>query len=475
MPTATSHEALQDILRQLLELMDRNQVLDTLARQQQGPKQELLEQLTHRQNLAALHNRLRGLHPADLAYVLEALPLRDRLEAWAAVPPPQAAQALVEVSPSVRESLLERTPRDRLRDVLLRLDADDLAYLADAIEPELLDEVTRALSAPQQSWVRTTYPPGSVGQLMSPEVVTIQENLTCEEVLGDLRAAGELPPQTDGLFALDVRHVFRGVLPLRVLLTSAPGARVADVMSSDAPVFVPDQPAYQAASAFERYDLVSAPVVDERGKLAGRVTVEAVMDFLRRQAEMQALHRAGLSGDEDLFAPAWTSARNRGLWLGLNLVTAFLASRVIGLFESAIVQIVALATLMPVVASVGGNTGNQTMTLLIRALALGQLGPGNVGHLLRKELGVALMNGLMWGSVMGLVALLLYRSGALALVMAGAVALNLLVAAGVALAVPLLLARAGRDPAQGASVLLTFSTDAMGFFIFLGLARLFLL
>jgi magnesium transporter len=475
MPTAMSHQALQEVLRQVLELLDRNQVLDALARSQSGPKQELLEQLTHRQNLAALHNRLRGLHPADLAYVLEALPVRDRLEAWASVPDAQAAQALVELAPSVRESLLERTPGERLRAVLLQLDADDLAYLADAIEPALLEEVTRALTAPQQTWVRTAYPAGSVGQLMSPEVATTPEHRTCGEVLEDLRTGGELPPQTDGLFALDARHVFRGVLPLRVLLTSTPSARVSEVMSSEAPVFLPEQPAYQAAGAFERYDLVSAPVVDERGKLVGRITVEAVMDFLRRQAEMQALHRAGLSGDEDLFAPAWTSARNRGLWLGINLVTAFLASRVIGLFETTIVQVVALATLMPVVASVGGNTGNQTMTLLIRALALGQLGAGNMGHLLYKELTVALMNGVMWGSMMGLVALVLYRSGALALVMAGAVALNLLVAAGVALAVPLLLARSGRDPAQGASVLLTFSTDAMGFFIFLGLARAFLL
>jgi magnesium transporter len=475
MQTATSHEALQDVLRQVLELLDRNRVLDTLARSQAGPKQELLERLTHRQNVAALHNRLRGLHPADLAYVLEALPLRDRLEAWDAVPEVQAAQALVELVPSVRESLLERTPRQRLRDVLSQLDADDLAYLADAVEPDLLDEVTRALTAPQQSWVRTAYAAGSVGQLMSPEVVTAPEHHTCAEVLGDLRQGGELPPQTDGIFALDARHVFRGVLPLRVLLASSPAARVAEVMSPEAPVFRPDQPAYQAATAFERYDLVSAPVVDERGKLLGRVTVEAVMDFLRRQAEMQALHRAGLSGDEDLFAPAWTSARNRGLWLGVNLVTAFLASRVIGLFERTIEQLVALAALMPVVASVGGNTGNQTMTLLIRALALGQLGAGNVAHLLRKELTVALMNGGLWGTAMGFVAYLFYGSGPLALVMAGAVALNLMVAAGVAMAVPLLLARRGRDPAQGASVLLTFSTDAMGFLIFLGMARMFLL
>jgi magnesium transporter len=214
--------------------------------------------------------------------------------------------------------------------------------------------------------------------------------------------------------------------------------------------------------------------VDERGKLVGRLTVDAVMDFRRREAELQALQRAGLRGEEDLFAPAWQSARNRALWLGINLGTAFLASRVIGLFEATIADLVALATLLPVVASVGGNTGNQTVALLIRALALGQISWANVPHLLRKELTVALLNGLAWGAVMGLFAYVLYRSLPLGVVMAAAIVLNLLVAAVVGLAVPLFLRRLGRDPAQGSSVLLTFSTDGMGFLIFLGLAQAFL-
>jgi magnesium transporter len=220
---------------------------------------------------------------------------------------------------------------------------------------------------------------------------------------------------------------------------------------------------------------VTAPVVDERGKLLGRLTVDAVVDFIRAQSEIQALRSAGLAGEEDLFAPAWASARNRWLWLAVNLVTAFLASRVIGAFEETIAGLVALATLMPIVASIGGNTGNQTVALMIRGLSLDQITAANIRHLLRKELTVSVLNGLVWGGVVGLLASLLYRNLPLGGVMAGAVLLNLIVSALVGVAVPLALHRAGRDPAQGASVLLTFTTDSMGFFIFLALARAFLI
>lgn len=475
MYTAKSREHLQASLNQVLELLEKGRVLETLARSQAGPKRDLLEDLAHRQNVAALHNRLRALHPADLAYILESLPPRERLEAWDGITPAQAARVLVELPASVRDSLLERTSRERTLEVLRQLDADDLAWLADVLDPGLVEEAAGALDPAQRSWVREAYPDGSVGRLMSPPMAATLEQRTCGEVQAELRAGGELPAQADSVFVVDARNVLRGVLPLRALLTRVPDAPVSEALSADAPAFTPDDRAQQAASAFERYDLVSAPVVDDRGKLIGRLTVDAVMDFLRREAEIQALRRAGLSGEEDLFAPAWASARNRGLWLCINLATAFLASRVIGLFERTIEQLVALATLMPVVASVGGNTGNQTVALLIRALALDQVTPGTTRHLLRKELMVALLNGVLWGTVMGAFAYAIYGSLPLGGVMAAAIVLNLIVAATVGLAVPLLLRRMGRDPAQGASVLLTFSTDAMGFFIFLGLAQAFLL
>jgi magnesium transporter len=245
-------------------------------------------------------------------------------------------------------------------------------------------------------------------------------------------------------------------------------------MTTDVVSFRPDDRAAEAAGAFERYDLLSAPVVDERGKLVGRLAVEDVLDFMRHQAEMDALKRAGLRGDEDIFASVWDSARNRWLWLLVNLVTAFAASRVIGLFEGTIHRLVALATLMPIVASVAGNTGNQTVALIVRALTLGQVTPASTPHLVRKELTVGLLNGTMWGVVVGLVAFALYGNLPLGAVMGVAVLLNLIVGAMIGIAVPLALHRSGRDPAQGASVLLTFTTDSMGFFIFLGLARLLL-
>ena len=244
-------------------------------------------------------------------------------------------------------------------------------------------------------------------------------------------------------------------------------------MLADIASFTPATPAAVAATAFEKYDLVAAPVVDDRGKLIGRITIDRVMDFMRESAEQVALSRAGLRGAEDLFASVRQSVHNRWPWLALNLVTAFVASRVISQFEETIASVVALAALMPIVASMGGNTGNQTVALVIRALALDQLRDQHT-QLVRKELTVSLVNGLMWGAVTGLLAFVLYRSAALGAVMMTAVVLNLIVAAVTGIAVPLVLHRARRDPAQGASVVLTFVTDSMGFFLFLGLASLLL-
>jgi magnesium transporter len=262
---------------------------------------------------------------------------------------------------------------------------------------------------------------------------------------------------------------------VQTLLLGDPAAIVRDVMATDVVRFLPEDDAREAAQAFERYDLVSAPVLNERGKLMGRLTVDIVMDYIREESADEVLGLVGLSGAEDLYAPVWQSARNRWLWLSLNLITAFVASRVIGLFEDTIAQIVALAALMPIVASIGGNTGNQTTALIIRGLAMGQVDRSTTAHLLRKELGVGLLNGVMLGSLVGLFALAFYHNASLGLVIAAAVVLNLAIAALVGLAVPLALDRLGRDPALGSSVLLTATTDSMGFLIFLGLATVFLL
>lgn len=265
------------------------------------------------------------------------------------------------------------------------------------------------------------------------------------------------------------------MLPLKRLLVQDPESTVASVMSDDAVIFHCEDKASEASSAFERYDLVTAPVVDAGNKLVGRLTVDAVMDFIREESESEMLSMAGLKEEEDLFASVWKSIQNRWTWLSINLVTAFVASRVIGLFEGSIERVVALAALMPIVAGIGGNSGNQTTTMIVRGLALGQISAHNMKNLFYKELGVSLLNGLVWGGVLGLVAYLLYHNVMLGLVMTAAMTLNLLLAAVMGVAIPLVMTRAGRDPAVGSSVMITAVTDSGGFFIFLGLATIFLI
>lgn len=318
------------------------------------------------------------------------------------------------------------------------------------------------------------YAPGTVGQLMTSDPAVAQEAVAAGDVIDDLRKRGGLPRHSDPLFVVDRRNVFRGALSLQTLLLSPPDTPVHDLTDRSARSFTPDEPAASAARAFERYNLVSAAVTTDRGKLLGRLTIDAVVDFIQEEADREALAVAGLRGAEDLFAPVWKSAGNRSMWLFVNLVTAFLATRFIGLFESTISGLVALASLMPIVASVGGNTGNQTIALMIRGLAFDQISSANVRHVLRKEVLIGLLNGVLWGGFVGLVALLLYRHLWLGVVLMAAVLLNLVIAALAGVCIPLALHRYGRDPAQGASVLVTFVTDSMGFLLFLGLARLLL-
>jgi magnesium transporter len=249
---------------------------------------------------------------------------------------------------------------------------------------------------------------------------------------------------------------------------------VADVMADDPVVFHPEDLADDASKAFERYDLVTAPVVDANNRLVGRLTVDTVMDYIREEAESEMLSMAGLREEEDLFSSVWKSVQNRWTWLAVNLVTAIVASRVIGLFEGSIEKTVALAALMPIVAGIGGNSGNQTITMIVRGLALGQIASHNMKSLLQKELGVSLLNGLIWGCVLGLIAFVLYQNPTLSIVMTAAMTLNLLLAAVMGVIIPLLMTKFGRDPAVGSSVLITAMTDSGGFFIFLGLASIFL-
>jgi magnesium transporter len=466
-------QAGHDLRDEVMRLLDRHRVLTSLASRQQTPRHDLLEQMQHRQNLAELQRHLKLQHPADIAVILEWLPADDRLLVFRQLEPAQAGASLVEASEAVRASLIQELARGELVTALRTLDADDLAFLSGEAPEDVLEEVAQSLAAQDRSWLTDArhHDEDSVGRLMTQDVVVVRESQSVAEVLAALRSLPDIPDQTDRLFVVDARHIVRGAVPLHMLVRSDPETTIKDVMLVEIATFTPAAPAAQAAKAFERYDLVSAPVVDERGKLVGRITIDRVMDYVRESSEQLALTRAGLRGAEDLFATVRQSVHNRWPWLGLNLVTAFLASRVISQFEDTIASVVALAALMPIVASMGGNTGNQTVALVIRALALDQLHEQH-GQLVRKELIVSLVNGLMWGAVTGLLAFALYRDAALGAVMMTAVVLNLIVAAVTGIAVPLVLHRAGRDPAQGASVMITFVTDSMGFFLFLGLAHI---
>ena len=364
--SSRSEADLRHTLDEVAAVLERHRVLDSLAHRQDTPNRDVVEQLQRRQNLVDMQRRVHALHPADLAFILESLPQEDRLLLWAEIDDRHAAETLVELDSAVRDALIGATKRQRLTGIVKELDLHDIAWLSEALPEDVMREVSGSLERGDQTLLQESmaYPEHSVGHLMTREVAAVRDTQTVAEVLSDLRTRPELPTDLDRLFVVDARHILRGALSLQALILGQPGDPVAALMTPDPTAFRPEDNAAQAARAFDRYDLLSAPVVTERGKLAGRLTVDAVMDFVRVTADADALAMAGLRGGEDLFASVWQSAQNRWPWLFLNLVTAFVASRFIGLFEATIQQLVALATLMPVVASIGGNTGNQTVALV---------------------------------------------------------------------------------------------------------------
>ena len=472
-----SQDNLETSLAQIQTLLAKMRLVEELVHKQGGPRQDLVENLVHKQNLAELQRRLEALHPADIAYILEALPLDERRLVWDLVDAEHNGEILLEVSDSVRESLIQAMDKAELLAAAESLDTDEIADIAADLPRDVITELLTTLDAQKRALLQSAlaYPEDTVGALMDFEMVTIRADVTLEVALRYLRRLGELPDHLDKLFVIDHDDAIIGVLPLKRLLTTDPEVSVAAVMVEDFVKFRPEDEAHEASQAFERYDLVMAPVVDVTGRLIGRLTVNAVVDYIRESADADMLSMAGLQEEEDLFSSVWRAAKNRWMWLALNLCTAFVASRVIGAFEGSIEKLVALAALMPIIAGIGGNSGNQTIALIIRGLALGHVTTANARRLVVKEISVGLLNGLVWGSVVGVFAWLLYDYPALGGVMALAMLLNLLVAALAGAFIPMMLERMKRDPAIGSTVLLTFITDSMGFFIFLGLATILLL
>jgi magnesium transporter len=474
--TSREVEDLDKNLREVQALLERHKLVEHVVGQQEMARHELVEKLVHRQHLAELRSRLDKLHAADIAYILEALPLEDRLVVWDLVKADRDGEILLEVSDAVRESLIANMDSDELVAAAGTLEADELADLAPDLPDEVIHEVAQSLPLEEREQLRAalSYAEGTVGALMDFEFITVREDVALEVVTRYLRRMDELPDHTDQLFVVDRERKLRGALPITRLIVSDLELEVRQVMLQDQVTLHPSDRAEDASRAFERYDLVSAPVIDTLGRLVGRVTVDAVVDYIRERSEETQLAEAGLQEEEDIFAPVLDSFKNRWSWLALNLVTAFVASRVIDAFEASIARLVALAALMPIVAGIGGNSGNQTVTMIVRAMALGQIG-GAWRTLLRKELSVALMNGVIWGTLLGGVTYWLYGSPALGGVMALAMLLNLLLAAVMGVVIPWVRARLGRDPAVGSSVLITACTDSGGFFIFLGLASMLLM
>jgi magnesium transporter len=467
---------LEAALEHIQYLLDKQDLVQEVVHRTEMPRHDLVENLVARQQVEELRRQINALHPADIAYILESLPHDRRRRVWELVDSSHDGAVLLEVSEAVRPTLIADMDREELVDAAEQLETDEIADLVPDLPKDVVPELLGKLDLEDREQLQSalSFPEDSVGALMDFEFVVVREDVTLDVVLRYLRRRGELPADSNQIMVTDREGTLRGMLPVEALLVHDGEAMVSEVMNRDPVYFHTNDAAEDLARAFERYDLIVAPVVNVHNRLVGCVKVDAVLDLIQEISQRDLLGQAGLSEHVDMFAPVWRSARSRWLWLGLNLVTAFIASRIIGQFEGSIEKIVALATLMPIVASVGGNTGNQTLALMIRGFALRQINPGNFGHLLLKEMAVALVNGLLWGGIMAGATYLLYGQPALAGVMFAAMVLNLQLAALGGLFIPMGLKLLRQDPALGSSILLTGLTDSMGFLIFLGLATLLL-
>ncbi len=425
----------------------------------------------------ALKARLDELPASEIADLIESVPEPEREKVWELVPDEAAGKVLADLGEKARTSLAEELPAEQVVAAAENMATADLVEVIDELPAELGEPIMEPLPLELREHVEEAlaYPEGTAGRLMRPDVATVQPDITLDAVLQNLRRREALPQQTDGLMVVDRDHTYLGKLFYSALLTSEPSRTVADVMTPEAETVRVDTPETDLATLFERRDLVSVAVLDDRDKLVGVVTIDEVLDVIREKADQQMLNMAGLEEEEDLFAPVVPSAKRRAVWLGINLVTAFLAAYVIGLFEATIQEIVALAVLLPIVASMGGIAGSQTLTLAIRGLALGQISDANTRWLTIKELGVGLLNGVFWAVIVGAIAFVWFGSIGIGLVIAVALVINLLAAALSGVAIPLTLERMGIDPALSGAVVLTTVTDVIGFMSFLGLATLFLI
>jgi magnesium transporter len=444
-------------------------------------------------NLAALHEALsagapgqvaaalKPLHPAQVADFLEALPAEERVRLWKLIGFDVKGDILVEAHGEVRRQLIEESGPEELAVAVQRLDLDELSDIYEELPAEVVEAVLRAMDDQrrQRFDVVRTYPEDTAGGLMDVDAITVRPDVTLRMVLnylGRYRAEhDQIPAHTDAVMVVDLDGRYLGQLHLSDLISLDPERKVHDVMDRGVAAVTADTPAVRVARVFEDRDLVSAPVVDDREKLIGRITVDDVIDIIREEAEHSVMATAGLDEEADTFAPAMTSARRRAIWLGINLVSALLAAWVISLFDHAVDQLVTLAILMPVVASMGGVAGTQSLALVIRGIALDHVKEGNRWRLLKKELAVGAINGVLWALAVGVIASLWFQNPKLSLVFGAALTINLLTGVASGTLIPMLLQRLHVDPVLAGGVILIAVTDALGFFVFLGMAAVFLI
>ena len=440
----------------------------------------LLEQLTQALDRGAadsIRQMLGSLHSAEVADLLESYPQGPREILWELVEPDVRGEVLVEVNDEVRAGLISLMESEQLVAAAEGLDTDDLADLIADLPGAVTREVLRSMDKQNRDRLEAVlhYPEDTAGGLMNVDTVTVRASVTLDVVLRYLRVHVDIPETTDKLFVVDRNDVYKGILRLSALLTNDPELLVVDVMDRDVQGIPSDMPDDEVARLFEDRNLISAPVVDGNGRLLGRITIDDVVDVIREDADHSLLSMAGLDEEDDTFAPVLTSARRRAVWLGINLFTAFLASWVIGLFQATLQQVVALAVLMPIVASMGGIAGSQTLIIVIRGLALGQVGSSNARWLMAKELAVSALNGIIWSLVVALLATLWFGDINIGLIIAAALIINLVCAAIAGFTIPFTLTRLKIDPAHAGTVVLTTITDVVGFMVFLGLGTIFLL
>ncbi|WP_198266260.1 magnesium transporter [sulfur-oxidizing endosymbiont of Gigantopelta aegis] len=454
-----------------------------LAQEQQLQEQQLQEQLApvyvaiDKGQESSVQTLVNSLHPAEIAFLIESLPDEEqRARIWALVAIELKGETLTHLNDYIRLQFIESMPTNELVVTTRTMDHDDMADLL----PDMPDVVSRVLLQSMETQHRErlesvlSYAEDSAGGLMNTDTISIRTDISLETVMRYLRFLGQIPDTTDNLIVVNKAGFYQGVLYLSDLLTSDPELSVASVMNTKLRGINASTEQTEVAALFERRDLITAPVVDDLGYLLGRITIDDIVDVIRDEGEHTFMSQAGLSEEDDMFAPVFSSSKRRALWLGVNLLTALLASSVIGMFQVTIEKVVALAVLMPIVASMGGVAGSQTLTLVIRGMALGQLSSKNYQSLMIKELSVSLINGILWALVLAIISGFWFSSQTLAIVIGFAVVINLVVAAFSGVVIPLLLDKAGADPALAGGVFLTTVTDVVGFFAFLGLASIML-